>query len=951
MRRGGERSGDSSGKPASRPTPEQFRRVRTIFLQAVEFDDPEARKQYLEDACSGDEELAGEVESLIRADQEAGDFIEHPAITQVAENLAHERLSLMLGKKIGRYQCLELLGAGGMGEVFLAADPTLNRNVALKVLSEQFLQDPYRIRRFRREALAASALNHPNILTIHEIGEIDGLPFMVTELVEGETLRLRIEAGIRLPEAMEVAGQMCSALDSAHRAGIVHRDLKPENVMVRPDGLVKILDFGLATLAPGVGAEDFRSEPGSGVEGTLDYMSPEQLLGEESGPATDIYSLGVILCEMITGQVLPGSFERNPNRESTVSRASHSIPDLPPDTPPRLVSILERTLQENPETRYASVGELRDDLLAVDLRQPDRAEGVPGHAGRRPWILIPFLAGLAFLLFWSWRGSTGPLVITDQLSEANFRQITRDPAIELYPNLSPDGRTLFYASDARGNWDVYRRPLGENTVVNLTADCLEDDRSPAVSPDGSLIVFRSEREGGGIFLMTEEGRDVRRLTRDGHNPAWSFDGRQIAFTEAESLEPSMRGAFPSALDVLDIVTGERRRIDATDASQVSWSPNGFRLAYWGIHQGGQRDIWTVSPEGGPAKPLTNDSAIDWNPVWSPDGRFVYFASDRAGQMNLWRIRLNERTGEALSDAEPVTIPAVSSWYLSFSRDGRHLVYVQAINRTNIAEVDFDANEGRVVGERRWRTRGTRLSTNPHLSSDGRWMVYDSVGDIQEDLYVLGEGEEDLVRITNDRYRDRAPRWHPDGETILFFSDRSGRYDLWTIKRDGTDLRQLRATTGAGAQVSLWSPGGSSVFSNRQSGEPLLFSRSPETGEWQSTHMASAPMAGDLFWDWSPDGELLAGFGSGIFTYQFRTGHSRRLTDYGDRPVWLSDSRRLLFFWRERLYLLDTVTEQVREVLSVEPFRFQSLGVSSDSRRVYFSLASVEADIWMASLDE
>jgi Tol biopolymer transport system component len=229
-------------------------------------------------------------------------------------------------------------------------------------------------------------------------------------------------------------------------------------------------------------------------------------------------------------------------------------------------------------------------------------------------------------------------------------------------------------------------------------------------------------------------------------------------------------------------------------------------------------------------------------------------------------------------------------------------------------------------------------------------VYDSIGENPEDLFVQ-QGNSHALRITNDAFVDRAPRWNPEGDRILFYSDRSGRYDLWTIKPNGTALEPLPPTTGPGAQVSLWSPDGASILSNRQYGPPLLFDSIHGTQTWRSRLLPPLLAAGDLIWSWSPDAKSLAGFGSGIFTFRFDTNHYQRLTSFGVRPVWLSDSSRLLFCWKDSLYLLDTRTGEQRRILSVEPYRFQSLGVSEDRRQVYFSLSSLEADIWMATVPE
>ncbi len=940
-----------------RLTPEQYLKISEIFSEAVALE-PAERRPFLCQALGGDQVLVREAESLLAAEEQAGSFLEDPAIDELARDLANERLTGILGQQLGRYHIEELLGVGGAGAVYLAKDPTLNRKVAIKILFRKYLEDRSLLHRFQQEAMAASALNHPNILTIYEIGEADGQHFIVTEFVDGTTLRKRIgDRGMPLEEIEAISLQICRALKVAHARGIVHRDLKPENVMVRTDGLVKVLDFGLAKLMSGrdLGAggteDDGRSHH---IEGTLAYMSPEQIRGERIDRRTDIYSFGVLLYEMSSGRV---PFRGAGTREilaSVLEQTPAAVSRTRPEFSRKLDAVIERAMARSAEDRYATIKELRRDLL--DVGRGGRRPSVPAVSRAGGFLRPRFLVGAAVVLvtiltlIWSWRGDEETSAITTRLADATFTQLTSDLAMELYPTFSPDGKTLFYASDRTGNWDIYRRPIGENTLIDLTADCPGDDRQPAISPDGSTIAFRSERDGGGIFLMDINGDDVRRLTDEGNNPAWAPDGTRIAYTIAEALNPNERGDYPSALYTIDLRNGMKRLITLGDATQASWSPSGARIAYWGIHKGGQRDLWTIPAEGGEPEPLTDDKAVDWDPVWSPGGRFLYFASNRAGSMNLWRIRLNERTGKALSRPEPITLPTSASWYASFSGDGHQMAYVQCLTRTNIAEMDFSASTGQVVGRLNWLTLGNVATTNPDVSSDGDSIVYDSIGGDQEDLYLLHDGSE-IRRLTNDSYKDRAPRLQPDGDRILFFSDRSGRYGLWTIRRDGTDLQPMPRTSGPGAQISIWSPDGTSILANRQSGPPLLYSRTPDGMGWQSRRLPEPPGHDMLLNSWSPDGQKVAGFGSGISVFSFKTGLYEKLTDFGQRPVWLSDSRRLLFCSRGRLYLIDSVTHRVTQILSVEPLHFQSLAISQDRRRIYASLETREADIWVAQVKD
>src|SRR5262245_19259454 len=276
--------------------PERWRQIDQLLEAALERQ-PEERAAFLADACAGDDSLRLEVESLLRTDEAADSFIEKPAVALVADVIAEQQVQAMAGQRIGHYKILSLLGAGGMGEVYLAEDAKLRRKVALKLLPAEFTRDAGRLRRFVQEAQAASALNHPNILTILEIGETNEAHYIATEFIDGQTLRERLKGGkLSPPAALEIAAQISAALAAAHGAGIVHRDIKPENVMLRRDGIVKVLDFGLAKLTEHRPAavtskastiREARTDPGTEL-GTIGYMSPEQAAGQDAAQRADI---------------------------------------------------------------------------------------------------------------------------------------------------------------------------------------------------------------------------------------------------------------------------------------------------------------------------------------------------------------------------------------------------------------------------------------------------------------------------------------------------------------------------------------------------------------------------------------------------------------------------------------------------------------------------------------
>jgi serine/threonine protein kinase/TolB-like protein len=347
-------------------TPERWRQIDQLYHDALERD-AGRRAPFLDRACAGDAELRRDVESLLASHERAGGFIAEPALKVAARVLAGERAESLVGRVLAHYRVVSRLGAGGMGEVYLAEDTRLGRRVALKLLSAQLTKDEERVRRFRQEALAASALNHPNIITIHEIEEEGDRPYIATEFVDGVTLRTRMRGKrFLLADALDTALQILSALAAAHQAGIVHRDVKPENVMVRPDGLVKVLDFGIAKYAGPARGRDAKAswvKTATGVVvGTTAYMSPEQARGEAVDARTDLWAVGVILYEMVARRLpFPG---RTPTERvaAILEREPAPLSRLRRGVPAELERVVGRALAKDKEERYARAADLAEDL-------------------------------------------------------------------------------------------------------------------------------------------------------------------------------------------------------------------------------------------------------------------------------------------------------------------------------------------------------------------------------------------------------------------------------------------------------------------------------------------------------------------------------------------------------------------------------------------------------------
>jgi TolB protein len=468
----------------------------------------------------------------------------------------------------------------------------------------------------------------------------------------------------------------------------------------------------------------------------------------------------------------------------------------------------------------------------------------------------------------------------------------------LYPSLSPDGNYFVYASRAAGNWDIYLQRVGGRNAINLTKDSLLDDTQPAYSPDGQRIAFRSERDGGGIFVMGATGESVKRITDFGYHPAWSPDGREIVCATVNFRTPDYRRSAGSRLFLVNLeatLGPARKRLvgGPEDAVQPAWSPHGHRIAYWGL-RGGNRDVWTVPANGGEPVAVTADPHLDWNPVWSPDGRYLYFASDRGGSMNCWRVKIDEESGKLLGAPEPVTTPSSYNGHLSFSRDGGRMCYVQYFLTANLQKVGFDPVRERVLGPPVPVTEGARVAKLPEFSPDGKWLAFYMLGK-QQDIFRIRPDGTDLRQLTDDIHVDRMPRWSPDGKRIAFISTRTGKFEIWMMDPDGSGLRQITHESRGPVIAGVWSPEGKRLaYSVHGLGTFVI-----EVGKpWseQSPEALSAPNEPDVwFWvrSWSPDGRSLAGDlqrpeggYSGIAIYSLESRKYRRLTAFGAFARWL-----------------------------------------------------------------
>jgi len=893
----------------------------------------------------------------------------------------------MIDKTILHYKIIRKLGEGGMGVVYLAEDTKLERKVAIKFLPRNISANSEDKKRFEIEAKAAAALNHPNIATIHAIEEYDDDMFIVMEYIEGKELKDIVGAysnkPLQMNDIINYAIQIAEGLNAAHKKGIIHRDIKSSNIMITNDGKVKIMDFGLAKM----NGRTKLTKIGSTV-GTIAYMSPEQARGGEIDHRTDIWSFGVVIYELLTGK-LPFSADYD-------QAIIYSILNENPVSPSGLKSeiflalnqIIIKCLNKDKDARYQSAKELYKDLRKIKkyggnvksrlydvssylFETETGQEHTPGTSSPFP-VKTPklrsdlkkllkreYLAWLMFVIVSIYIVST---LFAKKTTEGNifvsFEQLTEQSGQELYPDISPDGNYIIYTKSVNGFQHIFFQRIGGGNAIDLTKDSKVDNYQPSFSPDGELIVFRSERDGGGIFLMGSTGESVRRLTNFGYNPTWSPDGKKIIFATESVEHPYSRGAV-SQLWSAEINDGKIQKLYNGDAVQPSMSPNGKWIAYWGLPEGtGQRSIWLIPTSGKSPTMITNDDYINWSPTWSSDGKYIYFSSNRGGSMNLWRVKINEETGKVLSGPELVTTPSLYCAMAKMSRDGKKIIYVSAEIRDNIYKIDFDPNREKFSGLPIPVTKGSKQFIYMDIKPDNKWIAVSSSGQ-QEDIYIMKTDGSGILKLTNDIYKDRNPQWSPDGKTLLFYSDRSGKYESWKIDADGSNLKQLTSTSEI-VSVPRWFPNGHLIAAVFKDIDNILFDidssivTNPE-------HLPELNEKGVRFevHAISPDGKLIAGnrmdkiSGAhlGIIIYSLVQQNYKTVSYSGQGPMWFKDNNRILYEDNNKFYVLNIKTkssypiENSPKILSF----WGNYAFSPDNKSVYFIKEEKESDIWIGYL--
>lgn len=825
----------------SETDPQRWQRVKEIFEGALEKHGAE-REAFLDRVCNGETEVREEVESLLRSYEVAGSFMESPAVAQAADDLDQK---LTAGQRVKHYQIANLIGEGGMGEVYLATDTILGRRVALKVLPAFVSKDPERLRRFTQEARAASRLSHPNVCVVHEIGETDdGRPFIAMEYVEGMTLRQRIRShALKLGDVLDIAIQVAEALTAAHEAGIVHRDIKPENIVIRPEGYVKILDFGLAKLTERhKGATHttmstllFHSSPGT-VIGTAAYMSPEQARGISVDERTDIWGLGVVLYEMTSG--------RPPFTGETATDVVVAIVEKDPlpisqhveGVPPELERIVKKALRKDRNERYQIVKELAIDLRSLrrelevnsllersiapgdgsgseyarastrdriveTKEQQARTTIEPARNRNQTWIVAVaaaiVLAVVGFGIYKMRQRSETKMRVPFERVEVT--KLTTN-GNSLMAAISPDGKYVAYVINEAGKQSLWLRQVEINSNAQMITPREGRYLGVAFAPDGNFIYFAyagSDRnDAGQVYRIPVLGIGAVATRVEGSDGLWttSHDNKRMAFIRYDPANQTDSLIVANADGSGEQIVATRKwpeHLGLDILTKPVWTPDDKALL-----------LPTISsdPES------SNNVAVNYTiKIFEKDlvtgaERTIPLDPQRFDEMG--RVTMYPDGSGVILLAKAYGAAFVQVWQLL--RDGTKRTITNDLADYNELSLRSDGSAFVTVQKqtlsRLWMLRkgetkpiaitpGTSRYFDLHVSPDDK-ILYASDASGIADIYEVSTSGSDVRQLTSNGQRNYGPTVSPDNRYVVFHSNRSGMFQIWRVDRDGSSPKQL-----------------------------------------------------------------------------------------------------------------------------------------------------------------
>ena len=819
--------------------------------------------------------------------------------------------TLQQGSRIGPYDVIGPVGAGGMGEVYRARDQRLQRDVAIKILPSSFAADPDRLQRFEREARILASLDHRHIAGIYGIEEIAGSKALVLEFVDGITLAERIERGaLDVHESLTIARQIADAVECAHEQGIIHRDLKPANIKVRSDGTVKVLDFGLAR-ATQPGTEELNvatitavATKAGTVMGTAAYMSPEQARGRQVDKRTDIWAFGCVLFEMLSGR---RAFAADGTTD-TLAKVLQREPEwqaLPSDIPQPIKQLIARCLHKEPTQRLRDIGDAR---LAIDDFQSgagviDTTAKGPAVARRR---LVPVLLVAAFAALVGAALDRGYRALTSGSAAPQFSQFNRlvaSAAHETAPVISPDGKWVAYLSNARGPTDVWVKFIGSGEAVNLTeklgdigVQSQDIIGGLAVSPDGLQLAFSAGPPDAlpgtlATWVMPAPLGGVPRKLAAGQGLKWSPDGKRIAYVLPGGLAGDSIAVADADGQNEQVVL---KREGGKHAHWLNWSLDGKFVYFTSSFQNlntAPIEVARVSSTGGALERVIPTTRRAMFPTADPTGRGLLFAANPdTVETGLWWHDF--RSGEN----HRITSGVGEYGATDLSNDGKRLVAVASSVQQSLQRLVVRFDQAQQMEP---LTDGFSGDLDPSWAPDGKRIVFSSSRSGNRNIWSARADLSQPVAVTTGEYLDERPVYSPDGREVAFVSDRGGHRGIWIVRAEGGAPRPV--IEAHVLDYLSWSPDGTRIVYSEPGREvPRLAIVDVATGK--STALPERAAASSP--SWSPTGDSIAyvetsGGGRGAFL-RFVTSDGRNLTVVNDSvtrisngvAAWSPDGRRL-----------------------------------------------------------